>query len=58
MNFFIGIDGGVLLLSKNLYADLLKRKVKETFDNLVLRKADHMPEIGALLLAMKYLEIN
>jgi hypothetical protein len=38
--------------------DLLKRKVKEKFNNRLLRKADHMPEIGAVLLAMKYLKIN
>jgi hypothetical protein len=38
--------------------DLLKRKVKEKFDNLVLRKADLMPEVGAALFVMKYLKIN
>jgi N-acetylglucosamine kinase-like BadF-type ATPase len=50
--------GGGLLLSKNLYSILLKKKIKETFENLVLRKADYMPEFGAVLLAKKYLELN
>ena len=50
--------GGGLLLSKNLYSVLLKKKIKETFENLVLRKADYLPEIGAVLLAKKYLKLN
>jgi N-acetylglucosamine kinase-like BadF-type ATPase len=49
---------GGLLLSKNYYSTLLKRKINEAFENIVLRKVDHMPEIGAILLAKKYFELN
>jgi len=50
--------GGGLLLSKNYYLVLLKKKIKEKFENVVLRKADQLPEIGAALLAKKYFELN
>jgi hypothetical protein len=47
-----------IVLSKNLYVDLLKRKVKEKFNYRILRKTNLMPEVGVVLFAMKYLKIN
>jgi len=46
------LSGG-LLSSKNYYSKELKKKIEKTFDDVKLNKADHPPEIGAVLLAIK-----
>lgn len=50
--------GGGLLSSRNYYSAQLKRRINETFEDIVIRKADYSPEMGAVLLAKKYLELK
>ncbi|MEW6195197.1 MAG: BadF/BadG/BcrA/BcrD ATPase family protein [Bacteroidota bacterium] len=45
---------GGLILESNYYSNLLKRKIKSRFENILIQKAEYPPERGAVLLAKKF----
>lgn len=49
------LSGG-LLSNKNFYSTMLKNKIKNDFKSVRIKKAEHPPEYGAVLLAKKYYE--
>lgn len=51
------LSGG-LLSNKNFYSTMLKNKIRNDFKNIRIKKAEHSPEFGAVLLAKKYYESN
>ncbi|MBI1937656.1 MAG: hypothetical protein HYS25_05985 [Ignavibacteriales bacterium] len=51
------LSGG-LLSNKNFYSTMLTNKIKDDFKNVRIKKAEHPPEFGAVLLAKKYYESN
>lgn len=51
------LSGG-LLSNKNFYSTMLKNKIRNDFKNIRIKKAEHPPEFGAVLLAKKYYESN
>lgn len=44
---------GGLISERNYYSDLLRKKIKSRFKNILIRKAEYPPEVGAILSAKK-----
>lgn len=48
---------GALILRKNYFSDLLRKKIKSSLPKVEIIKAEKSPEIGAILYALKFLKI-
>ena len=49
---------GGLLSNKNYYSTLIKRKIKKSSDEIALSSPVYTPELGAVLIALRYNKLN
>lgn len=49
---------GSLINSDNLYSSMLEEKAKRAFPGVVIQKPEHPPEIGAAMLARKFMGVR
>lgn len=47
---------GSIITNKNIYSDLLRKKIAEKLPNVVMKNAENSPAMGAVLMAKKIIE--